>query len=227
MSVILLGLTFLAAVSDWLAVFKNWRKVEYAAKPAVIVFLIAWLGVTSRFDYVPLVWFGVGLVFSLAGDIFLMFSDRWFVLGLASFLLAQSMYIAGFNIPLPNVPPIWGFGFAIVLGLGSARLLRRVTESLAARGLRRLVGPVLLYGMIITLMLLSAMLTIFRPEWNALPSLLACTGALLFYLSDIIWAWDKFVNPIKSGRLANIMLYHLGQIALIIGVVSRYGPTFR
>ena len=222
----LLGLTLAAASLDWLAVFNSWRKVEYAAKPAVMAFLFAWLAVTSHFTAVPPAWFGAGLVFSLVGDTFLMFSDRWFVLGLASFLMAQLMYVAGFNIPLPNVPPIWGFGLAVVLGLGSARVLGRITESLGTKGMRRLVGPVMLYGMIITLMLLSALLTIFRPEWSVLASLSVCIGAFLFYLSDVVLAWNRFVHPIRNGRLVNMVLYHLGQIALIVGVVSRFSPYF-
>ncbi len=218
---ILLALVFAAAITDWIAVARYWKKVEYAAKPATLILLFAWLFVVSNLQGV-LFWFGLGLLFSLAGDVFLMFSDRWFVLGLASFLLAHLMYIAGFNIPLPNVPPIWGIGLAIVLGLGSARLLQRIIAGLRSMGLRRLVGPVMLYGMIITLMLLSAVLTLLRLDWKALPALLVSLGAFFFYLSDVILAWNKFVRPIKNGRVVNMVLYHLGQIGLIAGAAMQF-----
>jgi uncharacterized membrane protein YhhN len=216
-SMLLLIPVLAAALLDWAAVYKGWRKVEYVAKPATLVLLFAWLLVVSGLQGV-LLWFGLGLLFSLAGDVFLMLSDRWFILGLAAFLLAHLMYIAGFNIPLPNVSPVWSLGLAVVLGLSAARLLRRIVDGLAAKGLRRLVGPVLLYGMIITLMLLSAMLTLFREEWKVLPAMLAAMGAALFYISDSFLAWDRFVVPIKNGRLLNMITYHLGQIALIVGV---------
>jgi hypothetical protein len=51
---------------------------------------------------------------------------------------------------------------------------------------------------------------------------LAAFGAFLFFLSDIILAWNKFVAPINNGRIINIGLYHLGQIALIAGVVMQF-----
>jgi len=216
-----LVLTFLAALTDWVAVYKGWKTIEYVAKPATLALLFAWLFLQSHLQGV-LLWFGLGVLFSLAGDVFLMFSDRWFILGLAAFLIAHLMYLAGFNMPLPNVAPVWSLGLAIVLGLSAARLLRRITTGLASKGLRRLVGPVLLYGMVITLMLLSALLTLFRVEWKSIPALLVSLGAFLFYLSDIILAWNKFVNPIRNGRIMNMVAYHLGQIALVIGVVYQF-----
>jgi hypothetical protein len=48
-------------------------------------------------------------------------------------------------------------------------------------------------------------------------------GAFLFYLSDIVLAWHKFVNPFKHGRIYNIALYHLAQIMLVAGVIVQYG----
>ncbi|MFZ5819987.1 MAG: lysoplasmalogenase family protein, partial [Chloroflexota bacterium] len=59
----------------------------------------------------------------------------------------------------------------------------------------------------------TALLTLFRPEWKSAPALLVSAGAFLFYLSDIALAWNRFVSPIRHGRMLNIGLYHLGQIA--------------
>jgi uncharacterized membrane protein YhhN len=219
---LLLGLAFAAAIVVWAAVAKGWRRVELVCKPATLILLFAWLFVQTRLQGV-LLWFGLGLLFSLAGDVLLMFSDRWFVLGLAAFLLAHLGYIAGFNIPMPNVSPLWSLGMAVVLGLGAARLLRRITDGLAAKNLRRLTGPVLLYGMVITIMLLSALLTTMRTDWKAGASLLVSAGAVLFYFSDGILAWNKFVNPIRNGRAINMIAYHLGQILLIAGAAAQFG----
>jgi len=77
--------------------------------------------------------------------------------------------------------------------------------------------------MIITVMLLSAMLTLFRGDWKSTPSLVVSTGAILFYFSDLLLAWDRFVTPVRNGRLINMVLYHLGQIALIFGAVLQFG----
>jgi len=59
--------------------------------------------------------------------------------------------------------------------------------------------------------------------WRAGAAILVSLGALLFYASDILLAWNKFVSPIKHGRMFNIGAYHLGQIGLIAGVVMQFG----
>jgi uncharacterized membrane protein YhhN len=152
-----------------------------------------------------------------------MISDRFFLAGLAAFLGAQVMYIVGLNSPFPNVSPVISLGLALLLGISSARVLRRVTAGLAAKGSDRLAAPIVGYGMILTVMLLSAMLTLFRDDWKSIPSLLVSSGAILFYFSDLLLAWDRFVNPVRNGRLINMVLYHLGQIALILGAVLQFG----
>ena len=219
---LLLILVFVAAVADWAAVAKGWKKTEYIAKPATMLLLFVWLVVLSHLRGV-LMWFGLGVLFSLVGDVFLMISDRWFLAGLVAFLLAQVMYIVGLNLPLPDVSPVVSIGLALLLGVSSARVLRRITGGLAAKGLGRLVVPVLVSGMIITVMLLSAMLTLFRGDWKSTPSLVVSTGAILFYFSDLLLAWDRFVTPVRNGRLINMVRYHLGQIALIFGAVLQFG----
>jgi len=216
------------ALLDWLAVARGWKKIEYLAKPATMVFLLGYLVFSGGFIETPLAWFGLGLIFSLAGDTFLMvsfyrFSNRWFLPGLDAFLLAHVAYMIGFSMPFGNVPLVWGIGIAIVLALTSARVLRRIVSGVREKGLQRMVAPVVTYGMVITLMLLAAMLTLYRVDWKTAASGLVCLGAILFYFSDIILAWNKFVRPIKNGRLLNMIAYHLGQIALITGVVLQFG----
>jgi len=226
--IILLVAVLGAAITDWLAVARGWKIVEYFAKPITLVLLLIFLAFFNGFGSTPLILFGFGLFFSLAGDIFLMisfyhFSDRWFLPGLVAFLLAHIAYIIGFSLPIENTSPIWGIGLGIVLAFTAARVLRRIIAGIREKGLRRMVTPVLVYGMIITLMLLSALLTLYRTDWKTSASGLVCLGAILFYFSDIILAWNKFVKPVRNGRLMNMIAYHLGQIALITGVVLRFG----
>ena len=66
----LFALTCIAA--DWGAIWGDWGKVKYATKPLATIFLIAWFWSV----YLPgsiMLWFGLGLCFSLIGDIFLLF----------------------------------------------------------------------------------------------------------------------------------------------------------
>jgi uncharacterized membrane protein YhhN len=216
-------LVLAVAVVDWIAVAKGWRKVEIIVKPGTLVGLFLVFALVGRFNSLPLIFFGAGILFSLLGDILLLLqAPRWFIAGLFAFLLAQASYIVGFNLPLPNISPLWSVGIAIILALGAGRVLRRIVAGLREKGLKRLAGPVALYGTVITVMLLSALLTFFRIEWNTAASGFAFLGAFLFYISDLTLAWNKFVNPIRNGRIANMATYHLGQIALITGALIQF-----
>jgi uncharacterized membrane protein YhhN len=214
-------LAFIFAALESLAVWKGWRKLEFVAKPAVMVCLFIWLYGTAGLQG-ALLWFGIGILFSLAGDIALLFIDRFFTLGLVAFLLAHVAYLVGFNVPFPESLGVWAFGIAIVVGLSAVRMLRRIVAGVRSKQ-KRLVLPVIVYSTVITLMLLSALLTLFRPEWKSAPAYLVSLGAFLFYLSDIILAWNRFVAPIKNSRMLNIGIYHLAQIAIVIGVALQFG----
>ncbi len=218
---ILIILAFIFAGLESLALWKGWHKLEYLVKPAVMICLFVWLSATAGLQG-ALLWFGIGILFSLAGDIFLLFIDRFFMFGLVAFLLGHVAYLIGFNIPLPQTT-VWSIGFAIVIGMGSVRVLRRIVGSIRAKGQKRLIVPVLVYGTVITLMLLSAMLTLFRLDWDATAALLVSFGAAMFYFSDIVLAWHRFVAPIKNGRMLNIGMYHLAQIAIVVGVAMQFG----
>jgi hypothetical protein len=67
------------------------------------------------------------------------------------------------------------------------------------------------------------MMKITDPNWGINAGALVSLGAFLFYLSDIILAWQKFVAPMQHGRIYQIGTYHLGQITLIAGIVTQLG----
>lgn len=219
---IFLLLAFGFAALEALAVWKNWLRLEYAAKPAVMIILFAWLFTSVGLNG-ALLWFGLGIIFSLAGDILLMLShDRFFLLGLVAFLLAHAAYVIGFNIPLPGLSA-WGIVFAVMVGLGGSRIIRRLLTALASKGQAAMRTPIIVYSLAISIMLLSAMMKLSDVTWNANAAALVSVGAFLFYLSDIILAWHKFVAPIQHGSIYNIAAYYLGQIALIAGVIMQFG----
>lgn len=210
---------FIFALLEALVLWKGWIRLEYVAKPAVMIVLLLWLW-TSVGISGALLWFGVGILFSLLGDVLLMISlDRMFLLGLVAFLLAHIAYVIGFNIPLP-VFSAWSLVFAFMVGLGGTRIIRRILEAIGNNRMRK---PVIVYSLVISLMLLSAMMKLTDVTWDAGAAALVSLGAFLFYLSDIVLAWNKFVAPIQNGRIYNIGLYHLGQIALIAGVIAQFG----
>jgi uncharacterized membrane protein YhhN len=215
-------LALFAASFEAVIVWKNLNKFEVFAKPAVMLFLFLWLYATTGLQGNTL-WFGTGILLSLAGDVLLVSStDRMFVLGLAAFLFAHIAYIIGFKEELLN-PTVWSFILLFLLFVNSIRLIRRIVGAMRAMKQNSLVIPVIVYSLVISLMLFAAMSTIFDPAWKTGASLFVSTGAFLFFLSDLILAWNKFVSPIKNGPVLNIVTYYLGQIGLIAGVISQFG----
>ena len=128
----------------------------------------------------------------------------------------------GFNIPLPAFSS-WGIVFAVMISLGGTRIIRRILDALASKGQSRMRMPIIVYSTVISIMLLSAMMKLMDMTWDANAALFVSGGAFLFYISDIILAWNKFVSPIQHGRIYNIAAYHLGQIMLIAGVIAQFG----
>ena len=226
LTLILLVAVLVIAAADWAAVVKGWMKVEYFAKPATMLMLFVTLAVAGGFGATALICFGVGIIFSMAGDIFLMLSNRWFIAGLTAFLLAHISYIIGLNTPFGHESPLWAIAIGIILAFAAARVLQPILAGLRVKGQGKLVPAVLAYGTVITLMLLSAILTLYRIDWKTSASGLVTLGAILFYFSDIILAWNKFVRPIRNGRVMNMVSYHIGQIALITGVMLQFGRLY-
>ena len=222
MSYTLIGVTLAVAALDWLAVSKRWRRLEYLAKPGVMLTLIAWLWSVGGFQG-ALIWFTCGAVFSLLGDIFLMLPKEQFIAGLLSFLMAHLSYFAGLNQTLPPIH-FASAALLILVLLPNVQFYRRISRGLVDRDLAALRTPVLVYTLTIGAMLLSALLTLVRPdsEWRPWPALLVSAGALLFFISDTLLAWEKFVSPIPASRLKVMVSYHLGQLGILIGAAFNY-----
>jgi uncharacterized membrane protein YhhN len=218
--VVWLILAIVAAFLEAIAVQKDIRRLQFAAKPAVMIFLFIWLYTSTGLQGNAL-WFGLGILFSLIGDIVLLgSSDRMFVIGWASFLVTHILYLIGFREQLLHLTA-WSLILLFLLFSNGIRLLRRMVGVMRAKGRDDLVTPVIVYSLVISLMLYAALSTIFDPTWKTSAAFFVSVGGFLFYLSDLILAWNRFVSPIQNGRIFNIIAYHLGQIGLIAGVISQ------
>ena len=147
-----------------------------------------------------------------------MLPNKKFIAGLVSFLFAHIAFIQGFSSGIPKFSAA-GLILLILVALNAFEVFRRISNGLRSRGQDSLISPVLIYTIVISLMLVSALLTMVAPnsEWNPFPSLMVSFGALLFVLSDTLLAWIKFVNPIKYGNIFVIVTYHLALIAITFG----------
>lgn len=215
-------LALIFAFLEAIAVSRNLQRLEYVAKPAVMICLFLWLYTTTSLQGNAL-WFGLGVLLSLVGDVLLMFSsDRFFLLGLAAFLLTHLFYIAGFREAAANISA-WSLIWLAFIAVNASRLIRRIVEVMRLHREDKLVLPVVIYGIVISIMLYAAMSTIYDQSWKTSAAFFVSLGAILFVASDAILAWMRFVSPVKNGRVWNIALYYLGQIGIIAGVITQFG----
>jgi uncharacterized membrane protein YhhN len=205
---VLLGAATAFAVGNWIAVETDRRSLEVVCKPATLASLI---GVALALDPQDdtMRWIFVGaLVFSLAGDVFLMLEEEMFQAGVGAFAIAHLLYAAGFVVDGQEVYGVVA-GMALV-GMGwfafGRRIIGAVKQESPADAL-----PVTVYMGIISLMVITAV-----GSGNAV----AIAGAWLFYLSDACIAWSRFITPFPRYRLTIMATYHVGQALLVLSLVS-------
>ncbi len=146
-----------------------------------------------------------GLLFSVVGDVFLLWPEKRFVAGLLSFLVAHIFYAYGFWhesstifwLPVVLLVPVvvifiwllWGF-------LGALRL------------------PVIIYTLIIAWMLVCASSWLYSTP--TLASFYAALGATLFVISDACLAWQKFRGTYVLASLWIMATYYAAQLLIVL-----------
>jgi len=146
----------------------------------------------------------IGLTFSFVGDVLLIASsNRAFLAGLVSFLLAHVAYLITLTLHGG-----WGWADLILLALLTVPAVKMYCTFQPGLGAMR--GPVLVYIAVISLMVQRALSTLFVPRFDHAAAWLVGIGAVLFYVSDAILAYSRFVKrlPYHSFSLA---FYYAGQ----------------
>ena len=222
-SLIFLG--FVLMLADWFAVFLDLKKLEYVAKPGVMMVLIAavlllgapfslWQAGEQMLSY-----FLMGLLFSLIGDMLLMLPKQKFLAGLVMFLLGHLSYILSFSV--------WRKGFDLYLGMifGSVLLfvyffvVKSLWAALEIKGKGNLKIPVAVYALVLASMAFSAMISFGVDAWALREALFLSLGAVLFCTSDLLLAFRRFVWERLPNRIWVHATYHLGQLFLTLGIL--------
>ena len=219
-----LFIALVLAVVDWVAVAQRRKGLEYVFKPATLVAVIVGAALLTRgpHDAWQARFFLPGLVFSLAGDVFLMLpegtegkSRPYFLLGLVSFLLGHVCYVIGLN---PTVPPALALVALVAVAAIGVTLYRAIAAGLHRQSQEGMKVPVAVYSVVLSLTLFSAWATLFRPEWTPVRRGLVIVGASLFFGSDAMLAWGRFVRRSSLLHFLVIVTYHLGQMALAASI---------
>jgi alkenylglycerophosphocholine/alkenylglycerophosphoethanolamine hydrolase len=202
-TVAMLVLALAAALVDWSAVWRGHGRIEAAAKPAVMVLLIA-AALSTDGDTTLRTLVVVGLVFGLVGDVFLLPAVDQFIGGLGAFLVGHLAYTIGFAInDLEPAATAFGIAAAAALALVAGRKVLHAVSTTA------MAWPVRAYFLVISAMVATAIGT--GSGWFGI-------GALTFALSDALLGHDKFVTPRSDRRVVVHVLYHLGQALIVVGL---------
>lgn len=152
------------------------------------------------------------LLFSLLGDILLMFtniSSNFFTGGLLAFLMAHIMYILVFlrkkntHKKASILTPI-----LLIYGLGVFYFLKD--------GLGDMFVPVILYMLVILTMVITAFLrheSVSKMSYN-----LVFLGAIFFITSDSLLAINKFYEPFETAGILIMLTYGIAQYFIVLGL---------
>ncbi|WP_033956306.1 lysoplasmalogenase [Psychroserpens jangbogonensis] len=195
--------------------FADLETIHYFTKPLIVLSLLIFFFTQNQLINKTIKTLMVlALVFSLIGDVALLFdaiNPNYFIIGLASFLLAHVMYVLVFlKQRNKNKNPL---GF-IILMLGYAALLFYVLND----GLGDLLIPVVVYMIVILSMSTSAYLR--QKLNNTISYNWVFIGAILFMLSDSILALDKFYQPLPLSSISIMLTYALAQYCIVIGILK-------
>lgn len=182
----------------------GWQWLHWVCKPLTTVLILwtAWRSappLSERYRR----WIAVGMLFSLAGDVFLMLPQDAFVPGLVAFLVAHLCFIRA----LLDDARFAARPLALLACLGYAALnLWLLWPSLPAA----LYAPVVVYVVVLATMGGQAAS---RAWWHAgdalaAPARWAAVGALLFMLSDTLIAWNRFRLAIPWAALWILATYY-------------------
>lgn len=206
MQVALLLATALAALTNWLARWRNYQRLETWVKPLTTMLVIGLaIANDSEIKYSGIA--VLALVLCLEGDIALLPAMDKFIVGLASFLLGHLVFIVLFvRYGMPHL----GLG---AIALGGAIVLAATAGRAIVRGAARkdpaMRVPVIAYLLVICSMTVCGWAT--GRGW-------VIAGTSLFVISDTLLGWGRFARDddedSKWLSTAVMVTYH-GAIAAL------------
>ena len=183
----------------------------FLAKPLLMITLLFYF--VSETKFYPRWRFHVmaALVFSWAGDVFLISND-WFVAGLVSFLVAHVFYIIAYQKTGAASGQL-KTGDVIKFVLYGVVLIWVIYP-----GLDDLLIPVLIYALVLLGMGVWAHKRRGATSENSFK--LVAAGAILFALSDGLIAVNKFAFEIPAERILIMSIYMTAQYLIVQGLIK-------
>lgn len=175
-------------------------KLYMVVKPLTMLFIIALPLLEVREEYSTYAYLIItGLIFSLLGDLFLLYPNKYFNNGLYSFLMAHILYVFAFN---QNVSE-YCFGVAAVIVVFVLVVVKYLAPKLGA-----MKYPVILYIVVISAMLYSGL----NFDRQLLTITSVSIGAILFTISDTVLAFNKFYKKFSFAEPIILSTYFVAQL---------------
>ncbi len=208
MTILLIVLSLTTAIVNIVANYRNQVNLIYVSKPLTMVWIILLAVLTDGADTNYQWWIVAGLLFSLAGDVFLMLPKDRFIEGLGSFLIAHLCYIVGFC-------QLTGFGGSpsnLIIWLVPAVI---VYQRLAPH-LGKIKPAVILYIAAIAVMAwqgteMGLLVSGNRGWW-------AIAGVSLFVISDSVLAINRFRQQFHAAQGIVLGTYFPAQLCLALTI---------
>ncbi len=212
---IVFGMLYLvAAAGNIIGNYRASKRIIWFTKPLLMPLLISMILFSSEKMNAYLLY--GALTFGFIGDIFLLINskegNKWFILGMASFMGGHICYFSWFltfTQPLRiHIPLVVGFLICIAV-------TRWFWKTIHASQHRH-TWSLCFYCLMIDLIVLGTLLT-----WGYGPllgTLLCLTGAILFGFSDFLIAMKVIGKPLDDNAMV-MLTYTLAQFLLICGIL--------
>jgi uncharacterized membrane protein YhhN len=175
------------------SIYLDYTILSYIIKPLPVLLLV----LNCKREEFHEMFIHFGLICSIGGDTALMFGDVFFVIGLASFLIAHIFYAKAFSLiaprkawlaSIPYFAYVVAFLFFLIPYTGEMR------------------SPVVIYSLAIAAMLWRAYIVSDKPKYK-----LVFLGALTFTLSDTILAINRFYMQFDEAQYVIMVTYWAAQ----------------
>lgn len=185
------------------------QKLHYIFKPAttILILFVALTAPASKYKILIV----IGILFSLAGDIFLMLPSDQFLIGLICFLITHICYIVAFLLASRFGRPSWPY---VLLALIAIAIFELVSRGIDAK----MKLPVAIYAAALSLMTAQALAR--RLQLKTKSSELAAIGAFLFLISDTTLAYDRFVTGLIAAHAIILSTYYAAQLLIALSALS-------
>lgn len=203
--------------------FLHNSQINFIFKPLILIWISVYFLIHAKsFDKWVVKLAGLGFLFSWFGDLFMMFSSEflYFILGIASFLVAQVLYaflflrtitISG-KKPFLKKKPVWLIPY-IAFGLIIYILLFTHLDA---------VLKIAVFVYMLAILTMSSMALNRYGNGHPISFSLIFIGSLLFVASDSMIAINRFLIPIPFEGLFIMSTYIGAQFLIMKGILKQY-----